>query len=69
MRCLDGSLRRSMIESERSPSCPGWFAWSEPRMRMFVGVERRSEFWCASTSLEPAGSRSFAALTPLRSDR
>src|SRR5437763_988995 len=69
MRCLDGSLRRSMIESERSPSCPGWFAWSEPRMRMFVGVERMRAFWCVSTSRVPVGSRAFASLTALRSDR
>ena len=43
MRCRDGSVRMSMIESERSPSWPGWFAWSEPSMRMFVGVESISD--------------------------
>jgi hypothetical protein len=36
---------------------------------MFVGVERSSEFWCASTLSVPDGSRLFAALTPLSSEK
>ena len=36
---------------------------------MFVGDERISPFFFASTDVVPAGSRLFASETPLRTER
>ena len=71
-RCLPGSVRSSIIESEWSselrPACP-LFAWSVPSRRMFDGELRMSPFCFVNAVVVPGASRWFASATPLRTDR
>ena len=69
-RPFPGSVRSSMIESERlAPSRPARLPPSLPSTRIVVGVESSIPSVFVSWRRTPAGTRSFAASTPFETER
>ena len=70
MRCVSGSRRTSMSESERFASPrPGARPPSVPMTRSVVGSERIERSRFASCAFASRGRRAFASSTPLANAR